>query len=332
MRWPPACLIRSTTFRSDVTDEFTHVTVLLQEAVEALAVKPEGVYLDCTFGRGGHSRAILARLGERGRLIALDRDPQAVQAAKDLAGDTRFSLVHAAFGGLAQVLNAQQVKAVDGVLMDLGISSPQVDDGRRGFSFRRDGPLDMRMDTTRGLTAAQFVNEASEVEIREVLKNHGEERLALQIAQAIVARRAHQPLRTTGELAALVAQVFKQRRARYEPGQDPATRTFQAVRIHVNQELEELQAGLSQGSSILAPGGRMAVISFHSLEDRIVKHAMRGLTNASEPPKGLPVRAAELPQPDFLSLGRAQRPSAAEVAANPRARSAILRVIERRVP
>jgi 16S rRNA (cytosine1402-N4)-methyltransferase len=325
------------TFRFDgyVNETFTHRTVLLYEAVDALAVKPSGIYVDCTFGRGGHSRLILERLGPRGnppdggRLIALDKDAEAVASAR-LLDDPRLQCVHAGFADLAAVLDRQGVAAADGVLMDLGISSPQIDDPARGFSFRRDGPLDMRMDATQGITAAEFLETATAETIREVIKNHGEERFAFQIAQAIVARRAEgRKLSRTGELAALVADVLRQRRAKPEPGQDPATRTFQALRIHVNQELEELQAGLSAAMERLRPGGRLAVISFHSLEDRMVKQAMRARTHPAEPPKGVPLRAAELPAAGYRAVGKAVRAGAAEVAANPRARSAMLRVIER---
>jgi len=311
-----------------VNEALTHRTVLLAEAVDALTVKPSGIYVDCTFGRGGHSRLILERLGTAGRLIAFDKDAEAITAARAL-GDARLDIVHGGFAGLAAVLDAKGVATVDGVLMDLGVSSPQIDDASRGFSFRRDGPLDMRMDTTRGMTAADFLETATAGQLGEVIKNYGEERFAVQIAQAIVARRADGPLRTTGELAALVADVLRQRRAKPEPGQDPATRTFQALRIHVNAELEELQAGLESAMDRLRVGGRLAVISFHSLEDRMVKQAMRARTHPAEPPKGVPLRVSELPVAGYRSIGKAQRASELEVAANPRARSAILRVLER---
>jgi 16S rRNA (cytosine1402-N4)-methyltransferase len=313
-----------------VNEAFTHRTVLLEEAVAALAVKPSGTYVDCTFGRGGHSRLILQQLAGGGRLIAFDKDAEAIAAAQALAAtDARLDCVHGGFAELAAVLDAKGVVAVDGVLMDLGVSSPQIDDPARGFSFRRDGPLDMRMDATRGMTAAEFLGTATAGQITEVIKNYGEERFAFQIAQAIVARRADGPLGTTAELASLVADVVRQRRAKPEPGQDPATRTFQALRIHVNQELEELQAGLKSAMDRLATGGRLAVISFHSLEDRMVKQAMRARTHPAEPPKGVPLRASELPVADFRLIGKAARASDAEISANPRARSAILRVIER---
>ena len=305
-----------------------HITVLLVEAVDALAIKPGGTYIDCTFGRGGHSRRILEKLGTSGRLIALDRDPPAIAAAA-CVNDARFAAVHADFSGLATVLDRLGATSVDGVLMDLGVSSPQIDCAERGFSFRRDGPLDMRMDTTKGRTAADFLATATVGEIGEVLKNHGEERFAFQIAQAIVARRAEREFVATGDLAALVANVVRARSRRPEPGQDPATRTFQAIRIHVNAELEELQAGLNVAFDRLAVGGRLAVVSFHSLEDRIVKRTMRARATLAEPPKSVPIRARDLPAPMYRLVGRAMRPSAAEVAANPRARSATLRVVER---
>jgi 16S rRNA (cytosine1402-N4)-methyltransferase len=309
---------------------YTHRTVLLEEAVDALAIQPSGTYIDCTFGRGGHSRLILERLGPAGRLIAVDRDAEAVAAAEAFRSDPRFSMVHAGFANLSAVLAEKNMQAADGILMDLGISSPQIDDPARGFSFRHDGPLDMRMDTSKGITAAQFLETATATEIREVIKDYGEERFAVQIAQAIVARRTEGPrLATTAELAALVKDVLRQRRAKPEPGQDPATRTFQALRIHVNQELEELKTGLNAAMQHLGAHGRLAVISFHSLEDRMVKQAMRARANPPEPPKGVPLRASELPAPSYKLIGKARRPGEAEVAANPRSRSAILRVIER---
>jgi 16S rRNA (cytosine1402-N4)-methyltransferase len=300
-----------------------HRTVLLAEAVDALAVKPDGTYVDATFGRGGHARAILDRLGPRGRLIALDRDPEAIAAAGGI-GDGRFGARHVRFGELAKAVREAGVEAVDGVLMDLGVSSPQIDRPERGFSFRGDGPLDMRMDTTRGETAAQWIAAATESRLRGVIRDYGEERFAGQIAKAIVAAREREPIRTTGQLARIVAAAVRTR----EAGQDPATRTFQALRIHVNQELEELSLALPQAVDLLAPGGRLAVISFHSLEDRIVKRFMRAEAT-SQVPERLPVRAADLPRPRLALVGRATRASTAEVAANPRARSAVLRVAER---
>ena len=301
-----------------------HAPVLLEEAVGALAVKPGGTYVDCTFGRGGHSRAILAKLGPNGRLVALDRDPEAVSAAGRIA-DPRFTIVHGAFGRVAELLDALGITRVNGILLDIGISSPQLDEARRGFSFRHDAPLDMRMDTTTGTTAGEWLASASESEIREVIRDYGEERFAKQIAAAIVAARARGPLGTTRQLAALVAEAIPTR----EPRQDPATRTFQALRIHVNQELEELSLALPQCVDRLEPGGRLVVISFHSLEDRIVKRFLRDQATADKLPPRLAVRARDLPEPRLRIVGKARRPTDAEVASNPRARSAIMRVAER---
>ncbi len=305
----------------------THVTVLLAEGVEALALAPDGVYVDATFGRGGHSRAILARLGEKGRLIALDRDPGAVAAGAAME-DRRLTLVHAPFSELSRVLAELGLSAVDGILFDLGVSSPQLDEAERGFSFRFDAPLDMRMDTTVGETAGEWLAHASVREITEVLRNYGEERFAYEIAKAIVAGRDGedpQPVATTRQLATLVAATVRTR----EPGQHPATRTFQALRIHVNQELEELSLALPQAMAALKPGGRLAVISFHSLEDRIVKRFLRAEEKPDNLPARLPLRACELPQARVKVLAKPIRPSASEVAANPRARSAVLRVAEK---
>ena len=301
-----------------------HVSVLLEEAVEALAVRADGVYVDGTFGRGGHSRALLARLGPGGRLIAFDRDPAAIAAGAAL-GDPRFTLVHEPFSALAGALDALGVARVDGVLLDLGVSSPQLDDAARGMSFRFDAPLDMRMDTSRGQTVAQWLADASVGQITEVLRDYGEERFAHAIAKAIAAARSGGAVATTGQLAALVEKTVRTR----EPGQHPATRSFQALRIFINQELEELSRVLPDAVDRLRPGGRLAVISFHSLEDRIVKRFMRDCAKPDALPARLPLRADQLPQPRLRLVGRAQRPSAAEVAANPRARSAVMRVAER---
>ncbi|MBB5018845.1 16S rRNA (cytosine1402-N4)-methyltransferase [Chitinivorax tropicus] len=303
---------------------FVHRTVLLQEAVEALAIKSDGVYVDGTFGRGGHSRLILSKLGPAGRLIAFDKDPQAIAEAATLQ-DARFTIVHNGFTHLAQELTRLGVTAVDGVLLDLGISSPQIDDGARGFSFRFDAPLDMRMDTTRGMTAADWLATAPEQDIYRVIKEYGEERFAKQIARKIVAVRAERPITTTRQLAEIVAGCVRSR----EPGQDPATRSFQAIRIHVNQELEELSLVLPQAMQLLRAGGRMSVISFHSLEDRIVKRFMKDAANEDDMPSRLPIRAADLKKPPLKVIGKPIRPSEDEVKANPRARSAILRIAER---
>ncbi|WP_153111893.1 16S rRNA (cytosine(1402)-N(4))-methyltransferase RsmH [Propionivibrio limicola] len=301
-----------------------HQTVLLTEAVEALEVKPSGVYVDGTFGRGGHSRAILAHLGPEGRLLALDRDPQAIAVAREI-NDPRLQVLHRSFAELGEAVREAGLAHVDGVLLDIGVSSPQIDEGERGFSFRFDAPLDMRMDTTQGETAAEFLANADLKEITEVIRNYGEERFAFQIAKKIVAARSERPLATTGELATLVRETVRTR----ELGQDPATRTFQALRIHVNQELEQLALVLPQAVDVLAPGGRLVVISFHSLEDRIVKRFMREQASADRLPKNLPLRSVDLPQPVLKLIGKAVKASEAEVAGNPRARSAVMRVAEK---
>ena len=307
-----------------MTSAHAHVSVLLSEAVDALAIRADGIYVDGTFGRGGHSRAVLAQLGPQGRLIAFDRDPAAI-AAGEAVGDARLTLVHSAFSALDDELARLGVQAVDGVLLDLGVSSPQLDDAARGMSFRFDAPLDMRMDTSRGQTVAEWLAEASVGQITEVIREYGEERFAHAIAKAIATARAGGAVATTGQLAALVEKAVRTR----EPGQHPATRTFQALRIFINQELEELSRVLPACVSRLRPGGRLAVISFHSLEDRIVKRFMRDESRPPLLPRRLPVRAADLPAPRLRLVGKATRPGEAEVAANPRARSAVLRVAER---
>ena len=300
-----------------------HRAVLAAEAIAALALRADGIYVDLTYGRGGHSREMLARLGPAGRLIALDRDPEAVAAAKSIQ-DPRFLIRHARFAEISSVLDAAGVPAVHGILADLGVSSPQLDTPQRGFSFRADGPLDMRMDPTRGESAAQWLATAKEADIREVIRTYGEERFAQQIAAAVVAARAREPVVRTQQLAHLVAEAVRTR----EAGQDPATRTFQALRIFLNRELEEVSLMLPQAVARLAPGGRLAVVSFHSLEDRIVKRFLRSLAQPSLP-RDLPIRAREMPQPALRIVGRAVRAGAVEIAANPRARSAVMRVAER---
>jgi 16S rRNA (cytosine1402-N4)-methyltransferase len=257
-------------------------------------------------------------------LIAMDRDQAAFEARGEI-DDERLQLVHENFSGLRKVLRALCIAQVDGILLDLGVSSLQLDDARRGFSFRFDAPLDMRMDTGCGATAAEWLADADELELREIIRNYGEERFAKQIAAAVVAARARAPVATTRELARIVAQVVRTR----EPGQNPATRTFQALRIHVNQELEELTRVLPQCVAALAPGGRLVAISFHSLEDRIVKRFLREHSQPPQLPQRLPLRAAELPRPKLKLIGKIQRPSADEIAVNPRARSAVMRVAER---
>jgi 16S rRNA (cytosine1402-N4)-methyltransferase len=304
--------------------EAIHVPVLVEEAVAALHVREDETYVDGTFGRGGHSAAILARLGVRGRLLAFDQDPAA--HAHRAHEDPRLELIHARFSTMTQALSARGIRQVAGVLLDLGVSSPQLDEPGRGFSFMREGPLDMRMDTTRGETAAEWLARADENQIREVIRDYGEERFAKQIAAAIVDARGREPLATTGQLAKVVAAAVRTR----EPGQHPATRTFQALRIHLNQELEELEVTLPQARDLLAPGGRLAVISFHSLEDRVVKHFIRDQSTGDKLPRGVPVRASEIPPAPLMPVGKAIKPSHEEVSRNPRARSAVLRVAEKR--
>ncbi len=301
----------------------SHKTVLLEEAVQALRIKSDGIYVDATFGRGGHSRAMLKRLSGAGKMIALDRDPDAVAAAREVS-DPRFTVVQSRFSRIPEVLAAAGVNRVDGVLLDLGVSSPQVDQAARGFSFRLDGPLDMRMDPESAPSAADWLNQASEREIGEVIKRHGEERFAKQIARAIVAARSRQRLERTRQLAQIVAKAVPT----HEPRQDPATRTFQALRIYINQELEELEMTLPRCIDCLNAGGRLVVISFHSLEDRIVKRFLR---NEAQPPvpARLPLRAREMPSARIKLLGKPVRPSPEEVRDNPRARSAIMRAAER---
>ena len=302
-----------------------HTTVLLDEAVDAIVQRPDGIYVDGTFGRGGHSRALLARLSPGGRLIGIDKDPEAVAAGQALAaGDPRFAILHESFADMTGALAARGVTQVDGVLLDLGVSSPQIDNPERGFSFRFDAPLDMRMDTSRGETAADFLAGASERRIAEVIRDYGEERFAVPIAKALVAcREGGGAVRSTFELSQIVARAVKTR----EPGQNPATRTFQALRILVNAELEELEQGLSAALGLLGPGARLAVISFHSLEDRIVKtfiaRESREVVDPRAPSLYAPPKAMRL-----VALGRI-RPSVGEVRANPRSRSATLRVAER---
>lgn len=311
-------------------NELQHRTVLLDEAVDALVTRPDGIYVDGTFGRGGHSRAVIARLAPAGRLIAFDKDPRAIETAQRIE-DARFSIVHDSFASMQGALAARGIEKVSGVLLDLGVSSPQVDDPERGFSFRADGPLDMRMDPTRGESAAEWLARASLQELTEVIRDYGEERFAFQIAKALVARRAESdrlgPLDTTGELAQIVGHVVKTR----EKGKDPATRTFQAIRIHVNQELADLQVVLDAALSLLEQGGRLVVISFHSLEDRIVKRFMQAHASAPAVDRRLPIRAVDLPSPPLKVIGR-KFPSDAEVVANPRARSAVMRIAERISP
>ncbi len=311
-----------------MTEELTHITVLLDEAIAALAIKPDGIYVDCTFGRGGHSAKILQQLGAQGRLIALDKDLAAIACGRQMESqfeDGRFQMMHSGFTHLAEVLDELGIEQVDGILLDLGVSSPQLDEAERGFSFRFDAPLDMRMDTTRGMTAAQWLATAEEGLLTEVIRDYGEERFARQVARAIVAARAIEPIETTGQLVELVGKTVRTR----EAGKNPATRTFQAIRIYINQELEELERVLPACVARLKAGGRLVVISFHSLEDRMVKHFMRDMTDADKLPRNVPIRASEVPQGKLKSVGKAVRAGKAELQVNPRARSAVMRVAER---
>jgi len=305
---------------------YTHRPVLLAEAVTSVlgdatssSTAPK-IIIDGTFGRGGHSREILKRLDQASKLIAFDKDLQAIAEANTIS-DPRFQIIHESFASMSEHVPSE---TADAILMDLGISSPQIDDPDRGFSFRQDGPLDMRMDTTRGQSAAEWLATAEQKEIARVIKDYGEERFAVQIAKAIVTRREQgESLTRTRELASLVASVVRTR----EAGQDPATRTFQAIRIYINQELADLEGGLNAAFNCLKPGGLLAVISFHSLEDRIVKQFMQGLSQVSVP-RGLPLTENQMPKPFAELLGRI-KPSEQEVQENPRARSAILRVMRK---
>ncbi|MEO6959574.1 MAG: 16S rRNA (cytosine(1402)-N(4))-methyltransferase RsmH [Burkholderiaceae bacterium] len=323
--------------------EFLHHSVLLEPTVSALvdpafggktkhaesksssSVRLDGVFVDGTFGRGGHSLLLLSKLAGDARLVVFDKDPEAIAAARVLQSqDSRVVVVHSGFAQLQEQLNALGIEYVDGVMLDLGMSSPQIDDASRGFSFMREGPLDMRMDTSSGLTAAQWLAQVGVEELREVIAKYGEERFAFQIAKAVVARRESGPLRTTLDLAELIASVVRTR----EKGQHPATRTFQALRIYLNQELEELALALAAVLRVLAPKGRLAVISFHSLEDRMVKQCIAAAARPAAMHARMPIYEKDLPRPILDSLGRV-RASAEEIAGNPRARSAVLRVAQR---
>ncbi|WP_373186845.1 16S rRNA (cytosine(1402)-N(4))-methyltransferase RsmH [Halopseudomonas sp.] len=306
---------------------FSHTSVLLDEAIEGLAIKPDGLYVDGTFGRGGHSRALLARLSAQGRLLGFDKDPDAVRVGAKLAAeDGRFVVIQRSFADMAEELRQRGLHGqVDGVLLDLGVSSPQLDDAERGFSFMNDGPLDMRMDPTSGQSAAEWINSAAEQDIVTVLKEYGEERYAKRIARAIVSRRGEQPFTRTADLA----EVVKVANPAWEKHKHPATRAFQGIRIFINRELDDLAEGLKAALEVLAPGGRLVVISFHSLEDRLVKQFMRREAKGAPLPRDLPIRAADIDVSINL-VGKAIMPSAAETAVNPRARSAVLRIAEKR--
>ncbi len=307
--------------------DFKHTTVLLDEAVNALNIRDDGIYIDGTFGRGGHSRLILSQLGDNGRLYAIDRDPQAIAAAADIT-DSRFSIIHGPFSSLAAYAEERGLTGkINGILLDLGVSSPQLDDAARGFSFMRDGPLDMRMDPTRGLSAADWLLRTEENDIAFVLKTFGEERFAKRIARAIVTRNREQPITRTKELADLIAAAIPVK----DKFKHPATRSFQAIRIRVNSELDEIEQVLKGALIALAPAGRLSVISFHSLEDRIVKRFMREQSRGPQVPAGLPMTEIQLRQlggRELKVLGK-MMPGEGEVADNPRARSSVLRIAER---
>lgn len=306
-----------------------HQTVLYAEALEQLDIKPAGIYLDCTFGRGGHSRGILNLLGSAGRLVALDRDIEAItsQEASELREDQRFSLYHASFSELSSVIaQAGYMSKVDGILMDLGVSSPQLDNAARGFSFLRDGPLDMRMDKNQALSAADYLARVDEQALAKILFEYGEERFARKIAKAVVTRRQQQPLRTTLELAKLIEDSVPFR----DKHKHPATRSFQAIRIEINQELEQIKTGLQQAVDVLTPGGRLVIIAFHSLEDRIVKRFIRDQSGPKINPGRLPVKEQDIEQGQLRKIGKSIRAQTQELQQNPRARSAVMRVAEKR--
>ncbi|MEQ5836925.1 16S rRNA (cytosine(1402)-N(4))-methyltransferase RsmH [Marinobacter sp. NFXS9] len=303
-----------------------HLSVLLSEAVDALVVRADGRYVDGTFGRGGHSRLVLERLSDSGRLLGVDKDPEAIAVGRELAqADSRFHIGHGSFAELERFLMESGWQSISGMLMDLGVSSPQLDDAARGFSFMREGPLDMRMNPQQSPSAAEWLNNAPEAEIADVIWRYGEERFSRRIARAVVARRADEPLATTREFAELIAGAVPKK----EKHKHPATRTFQAVRIFINRELEDLEAGLQTAVDHLEPGGRLVVISFHSLEDRIVKRFMRDLARGPQLPRGLPVTADQAAS-DFRLIGKAVKAETDEVTDNVRARSAVMRVLERR--
>ena len=311
-----------------MSDTFKHITVLLNEAVAALAIKPAGIYLDGTFGRGGHSRLLLQQLGEAGRLIGFDKDPQAIQTGLTLAQeDPRFTIVQRSFADLAQEIESQQLTAqVDGILLDLGVSSPQLDDASRGFSFMHDGPLDMRMNPASGISAADWIAEVSQEQLAQVFKTYGEERFAKRLAKAVVERREQHAFTTTADLAAVISAAHPS----WEKGRHPATKAFQAIRIFINNELGDLEQGLEAAVKVLKPGGKLVVISFHSLEDRIVKQFIRRMEKGEQDnlPRDLPVITQRF-EPILKACGKPQYASAEEVLANPRSRSAVMRVAEK---
>ncbi|MCC4833518.1 16S rRNA (cytosine(1402)-N(4))-methyltransferase RsmH [Shewanella sp. 1_MG-2023] len=310
-----------------MSQEFAHLSVLLKETVDGLNIHEDGIYIDGTFGRGGHSRHVLSQLGENGRLIAIDRDPQAIEAAKQFADDPRFQIVHGGFGQLADYVTELGLKGkIDGVLLDLGVSSPQLDDAERGFSFLRDGPLDMRMDNSQGQTAAQWIAKAEIEDMAWVFRTYGEEKNSRHIARCIAADRDETPFLRTKDLADLIARITKNK----ERNKHPATRVFQAIRIYINSELEQIEQALEGAVSVLAPEGRLSVISFHSLEDRMVKRFIRKNSQGESVPHGLPITEAEINKSRKLkAIGKAMKPSDIEIEQNPRSRSSVLRVAQR---
>lgn len=316
-----------TTQNTSSSSEFKHISVLLDECIEALAIKPGGIYIDATFGRGGHSAHILDALGDDGQLIAFDRDPQAIQAAERFAEDKRFRIIHAPFGNMAEEVESLGLTGkIDGVLMDLGVSSPQLDDAERGFSFLRDGPLDMRMDTSKGQSAADWLAHAEEQDITQVIKEFGEEKFGKRIAHAIVNTRKETPITRTAQLATIIDQAVPVK----DKYKHPATRAFQGIRIYINAELEQLRVGLKAATQVLAKEGRLAVISFHSLEDRLVKRFIKDQSKGKVVPHNMPITQAEIDADKVLkALGRAIKPSGEEVMNNVRSRSSVLRVAEK---
>ena len=310
-----------------MSEDFQHISVLMTETIEALAIKPDGIYIDGTFGRGGHSGEILARLGEQGRLQAIDQDPSAIAAAQRFADDPRFNIAHSRFSRLDEVAEAQGLTGkVDGILLDIGVSSPQLDDAGRGFSFMKDGPLDMRMDPSQGRSAAQWLAEAELEDMVFVFKKYGEEKFARRIATKIIETRAHTDINSTAQLAKLIDEAVPVK----DKHKHPATRTFQAIRIYINSELEEIQTALQAALKVLKAGGRLVVISFHSLEDRIVKQFIKKQSKGEAMPRGLPLTDEQLKQQLTLkAVGKAIKPSEEEIARNSRARSSVLRVAER---
>lgn len=315
-----------------MSEQFQHVSVLLHESIDGLAIKPDGIYIDGTFGRGGHSRTILSQLGDNGRLYSIDRDPQAIAEAKTIT-DPRFTIIHGPFSGIAEyVEELGLVGKIDGVLLDLGVSSPQLDDAERGFSFMKDGPLDMRMDPTSGMPVSQWLEEADLDDITWVIREFGEDKHARRIAKAIVAYRENEenePLTRTSQLAKLISEAAPKS---FKEKKHPATRAFQAFRIYINSELDEIDTALHGALDVLAPEGRLSVISFHSLEDRMVKRFMRKQSKGPEVPHGLPLTEAqikELGSPNMKTIGKALKPSTQEVEVNTRSRSSVLRVAAR---